>query len=280
VNPSTNWRLSGFGDEISPDPKIQAAVLSALGASAIEVRSAWSVNIVDLSSSQLRELKSILDDSGLEVSAIGSPIGKVPVDSPTGLEVERAKRAFEAANLLESKYVRIFSFYPVAGQDVDSNLEAVVEKLSLILRGAQENNLVLLHENEKDIFGDRPERILKLLENLNSQNFRLAWDSANFVQVGITDIPEAWEKLGEFVDYLQVKDARIADSEVVPPGEGDGGVEFVVQKLADRNYSGFASMEPHLSAAFSLGGFSGPAAFGIATRAFRAIAERNGVRLS
>jgi len=280
LNPSKNWRLSGFGDEISPDPKIQATVLSALGASAIEVRSAWDVNIVDLSHTQLREIKFILDDLGLGVSAIGSPIGKVPVESATEKEAERAKRAFEAANFLGSKYVRIFSFYPAARSDVDSNLGAVLEKLNRILEIAEAENLVLLHENEKDIFGDTPDRIMKLLDNLESPNFRLAWDSANFVQVGVTNIPEAWGKLGEFVAYLQVKDARLADSEVVLPGEGDGGVEFVVQKLVEKNYSGFASMEPHLSAAFSLGGFSGPTAFGMATRAFRALAERQGVKFS
>lgn len=37
----TPWKLSGFGDEIDPDPVVQIAVLQALGAQHIEVRSAW-----------------------------------------------------------------------------------------------------------------------------------------------------------------------------------------------------------------------------------------------
>ena len=42
------WTLSGFGDEIDPDPVVQTAVLSALGARFIEVRSAWGSNVVEL----------------------------------------------------------------------------------------------------------------------------------------------------------------------------------------------------------------------------------------
>ena len=53
------WTLSGFGDEIDPDPHIQVAVLQALGAQHIEVRSAWGVNIVDLDDERLDTLASV-----------------------------------------------------------------------------------------------------------------------------------------------------------------------------------------------------------------------------
>ena len=71
---SPTWILSGFGDEIDPDPTVQVAALQALGASYIEVRSAWGVNIVDLSTEQLDALALVLADRGMGVSAIASPI--------------------------------------------------------------------------------------------------------------------------------------------------------------------------------------------------------------
>jgi hypothetical protein len=40
--------LSGFADEISPDPRAQLAALAAESISHLELRSAWSVNIADL----------------------------------------------------------------------------------------------------------------------------------------------------------------------------------------------------------------------------------------
>ena len=55
------WELSGFGDEIDADPVVQVAVLQALGAHAIEVRSAWGVNVVDLDDEQLAGLHRLFD---------------------------------------------------------------------------------------------------------------------------------------------------------------------------------------------------------------------------
>jgi len=35
---SVSWQLSGFGDEIDADPRVQVAALQALGANHIDVR--------------------------------------------------------------------------------------------------------------------------------------------------------------------------------------------------------------------------------------------------
>ena len=71
------WTLSGFADEISPDLDEQVALVTRLGLRYIELRSAWDVNVLDLDGDQLRRVKTTLDDAGLGVSSIGSPIGKI-----------------------------------------------------------------------------------------------------------------------------------------------------------------------------------------------------------
>lgn len=115
---TVSWTLSGFGDEIDPDPVVQAAVLQALGASHIEVRSAWGVNIVDLSAERLDRLDrlaGVLAERGMGVSAIASPIGKVDVALPVEHEVERLGRAIAAAKRLDARFVRLFSFFRAEG---------------------------------------------------------------------------------------------------------------------------------------------------------------------
>jgi hypothetical protein len=47
------FQLTGFADEIDDDPLVQLAVLQALGAHFIEVRSAWGTNVADFSDSQV-----------------------------------------------------------------------------------------------------------------------------------------------------------------------------------------------------------------------------------
>ena len=63
------WLLSGFGDEVDPNPIVQGATLQALGASHIEVRSAWGTNVVDFTDDQLAELKRTLAERAMAVSA-------------------------------------------------------------------------------------------------------------------------------------------------------------------------------------------------------------------
>ena len=115
---------------------------------------------------------------------------------------------------------------------------------------------------------------------MGSDALRVAWDSANFVQVGVgRPHDEGYALLRPHLEYLQVKDARAADGSVVPSGQGDGQVRDTVAALAADGYAGFASLEPHLASAHELGGFSGPAAFGDAARAFARIAADEGVVL-
>lgn len=273
-----SWALSGFGDEIDDDPAVQIAVLQALGASYIEVRSAWGTNIVDLSDDQLAALAGLLKEKGMQVSAIASPIGKVDVSLPVEHEVERLRRAANAAKVLGAKYIRIFSFYYGESVPVDSIRDAVIERMRALAAVAEEEGVVLLHENEKDIFGDVPDRVLDIIESVKSPALKVAWDAANFVQVGVKPFDEAYAKLRPHLEYLQVKDALFSNGHVVPAGEGDGDVLRTVEALKADGFTGFASLEPHLAGAHGLGGFSGPTAFGIAARAFAKVTAEAGVQ--
>ncbi|MEN2737065.1 sugar phosphate isomerase/epimerase family protein [Microbacterium sp. X-17] len=275
------WALSGFGDEIDPDPAVQIAVLQALGANHIEVRSAWGVNIVDLDDAQLDRLAGILAERGMRVSAIASPIGKVDVALPIEHEVERLGRAIAAAKRLDARYIRLFSFYRAEGVPVEDIRDAVLTRMRALADAAEAEAVVLLHENEKDIYGDTPERCLDIVESVGSPALKLAWDSANFVQVGVPGpFTDGYALLRPHLEYLQVKDALAATSEVTPAGEGDGQLLETLTALRDDGYTGFASLEPHLTDVNALGGFSGPAAFGVAGRALRRLTDRIGVTLA
>jgi sugar phosphate isomerase/epimerase len=274
------WPLSGFGDEIDPDPAVQAAVLLALGASHIEVRSAWGTNVSELEPQQVATLKEILDEKGLKVSAVASPIGKVDVSLPVEHEVQRLRQIISVAKGLDTKYIRIFSFYRAEGQSQEDIRDDVIARLGALAAEAAEAGVVLLHENEKGIYGDTPERVLDIMKTVDSPSLRIAWDNANFVQVGVKPYTDGYAMLRPYLEYFQVKDALSTSGEVVPSGEGDGELDATIAALKADGFTGFASLEPHLASAHELGGFSGPVAFGVAARAFAALAAKNGVELS
>jgi sugar phosphate isomerase/epimerase len=278
VTPQT-WTLSGFGDEIDADPAIQLSVLAALGSRHIEVRSAWNTNIVDMTDAQLDTLAGHLKSRDMAVSAIASPIGKVDIADDDGGELARLGRAIAAAHRLGTRYIRIFSFYRAAGVAVESIRDDVLVRMASFADLAARNDIVLVHENEKDIYGDVPLRVLDLVESVASDALRLAWDNANFVQVGVRPFTDGYAMLRPYLEYLQVKDAVAGTGDVVAAGEGDGELLATVTALRDDGYAGFASLEPHLAIQHGLGGFSGPEAFGRAARAFAALTASIGVRL-
>lgn len=269
-----SWVLSGFADEISPDPQVQVAVLEALGIGHVEVRSAWDVNVVDFTPEHLATLAQLLRERGISVSAVASPIGKVGSDVDPDAEVARLRKAIVAAHELDSRYIRIFSFYPPEGAAAADVRDDVLQRMTALTKAAEQENVVLLHENEKGIYGDTPQRCVDLLESVGSPALRAAWDAANFVQVGVGHpFTEGFAMLRPHLEYVQVKDANAADGTVVPAGTGDGEWAATIAALRDDGYAGFASMEPHLASAHATGGFSGPRAFGVATRAFTGLLD-------
>ncbi|MBD3943885.1 sugar phosphate isomerase/epimerase [Microbacterium sp. NEAU-LLC] len=277
---STTWQLSGFGDEIDPDPRVQCAVLSALGARHIEVRSAWGTNIVDLDDEGLDALGATIRDAGMGVSAIASPIGKSELTEPAEFELGRLDRALRAAEALGSRYIRLFSFWCRERDAAVRGRDEILNRMGTWAERAAAAGVTLVHENEKHIYGDVPERVLDIVQTVDSPALRLAWDNANFVQVGVRPVSDGWAQLAPYVVYLQVKDARFADGAVVPAGEGDGELRETIAHLRDAGFSGFASLEPHLTDFTATGGFSGAEAFGRAARAFRSLTDDAGVTLA
>jgi sugar phosphate isomerase/epimerase len=265
------WTLSGFSDEISPDFTEQCEVATGLGLKYLEIRSAWDVNILDLSPDQLGTMRKTLSEYGLKVSSIGSPIGKIPISGEFAPHLERMRHAAEVAHLLNAPYIRIFSFFIPRGDDPAAYRAEVIDRMRALVRVAEEADLILLHENEKEIYGDIPDRCLDLVRSVGSPYLKLAWDPANFVQVGVRPFSEGYAKLRPHVEYIQIKDAHAADGTVVPAGQGDGEVAATVRALRHDGFDGFFSLEPHLATGHTTGGFSGPELFRSAWQAFTGI---------
>ena len=261
--------LSGFADEISPDLDEQLAVLAAESISHLELRSVWSTNVADLDDMQLARLRRRLHESGVHVSAIGSPIGKIGIDAPLAPELERLRRVAELASELGTTLVRVFSFFIPQAQDPQLYRARVIDRMGELAALAVDRGLVLAHENEKEIYGDRPERCADIIASVGSPALQATFDAANFVQCGVRPHSDAYELLRPYLVYVQVKDALTATGEVVPAGQGDGQIRETLAALRDSAFQGYLSLEPHLALAGRFGGFSGPDGFRLACGALK-----------
>lgn len=274
------WTLSGFADEIDDDLTTQCKTLNELGITHVEFRSAWGTNVLDLTDGQVEQAAATLAAHDLRVSSIGSPIGKINVEDDFDAHLVRADRALAVAQRLDAPFVRIFSFFLRPDQAPERHRDEVLHRMTALADRAAPTGVVLLHENEKDIYGDVPQRVLDIVESVGSPALALAWDPANYVQVGVRPFTEGYAALRPHTTYIQIKDALLASGDVVPAGEGDGEVRETVRALAADGFDGFFSMEPHLGEYTAFGALSGPENFTRATRAFTSILDSEGIPYS
>ena len=238
-------KISGFSDEIASDIDTQFAVLNKLGIKYFEPRGINGKNISTLNDNEVLALKAKMEEYGIKASSIGSPIGKIRITDNFEAHFEIFKRVVKTAKMLDTKYIRMFSFYHNGGAWTSEERADVIAKLERMIDYAKENDVVLLHENEKDIYGDTADRCLDLMETLGCENFRAVFDPANFVQCK-QNTKEAFDKLQKHVEYMHIKDAMAADGKVVPAGHGDGNFDYLLIRLFASGYDGFLSLEPHL----------------------------------
>jgi len=266
------FKLTGFGDEISPDLTTQLEVMELAGIRHLELRGIKGKNVLELNSEEIEEARQILKEKNFKISAIASPIGKIKISDDFSLDLQRFKKAISLAHIFEAKYIRIFSYYLPEGSLLSYSKE-VVRRIEEMTKIAEKENIILLLENEDDVYGDSPERCLEILENINSSYLRFTFDPANFIMAGVKPYREAFSKMIKYIEYLHIKDARFSDKVIVPAGEGDAEIKEILKELKEKNFDGFLSLEPHLAISGKMSGFSGAKLFKKAARALKKILE-------
>jgi sugar phosphate isomerase/epimerase len=263
------WTLSAFADEISPELDQQLETLAGEAIRHLEFRGVWKKNVLDLSDAEIETVKAALSRSGVAVSSIGSPIGKIAIGDDFAPHLARFQRAIQVAHALEAPFIRIFSFFMPPGQDPARYRDEVLDRMGRLVHAAEGSGVTLVHENEKEIYGDTPARCLDILTQIDSPILRAAWDPANFVQCGVRPHSEGYAALRPYIAYVHVKDALLGSGQVVPAGQGDGELRETIAALRESGFDGFFSLEPHLASAGKFSGFSGPDLFKVAAGAFK-----------
>jgi 3-dehydroshikimate dehydratase len=273
-------KLSAFADEISPDLNEQIRTCKENDVTHFELRGVNNKNVMDFDPPLRAEIHSKLRENGMGVISIGSPIGKVKIDDPWLPHFDRFKLAVELAEYFEAPFIRIFSYYPPdKGEDIRKHRDEVVRRMSAKVDYISSHNVVLVHENEKLIYGEHGSECLDLMKSINSPKLRTAFDFANFIEAG--DRPgENWPLLKPYTVHIHIKDCRKSDGKMVPAGQGDGEIGPILKDAYASGYRGFLTLEPHLSQGGQFSGFTGPTLFKVAVDALKEVCRQNGVPLA
>ncbi|UCC96532.1 MAG: sugar phosphate isomerase/epimerase [Phycisphaerales bacterium] len=273
-------KLSAFADEVTEDFLQQVKYLQSEGVGCIEPRFIDKKNIMDLTKQELNEAKKMIDDHGLKVSAIGSPIGKVKLDEPFEPHLDKFKHAVDLALFFETPYIRMFSYYAPEGKNIDDYREQVMERMAAKVELLDGVDVTMVHENEAHIYGHTAGNCVDLCESINSAKLRLAYDPANFVwgEKMTNNVEVCWPLMKPYVVHIHIKDWKLGAKDVGSiPGQGDGQIKELLAELAAMNYDGCMTMEPHLQLGGQFGGSTGPELFSRAIAAVRELAAEVGL---
>ena len=233
--------IHAFADEASPMIAGQIAAMRRNGLQGVEIRGVDGANVSDIPVEKAREVRRRLEDEGLYVWAVGSPIGKIAIDEDHAAHEEKLRYTLAVAEALGTKRIRMFSYYIPRGDDPAAWRSVVIDRLGTMLELAGDAGIDLCHENEKGIYGDNAVRCRELLDTFPA--LKGVFDPANFVQCGQETL-EAWRLLAGRIDYLHIKDA-LADGTVVPAGCGTGHLADILRAYLARGGRAM-TVEPHL----------------------------------
>ena len=240
--------ISGFSDEISSNLDEQIKTIKKYNMNYLCLRNINGKNISDYSLKEFKkEIFPKLEKNNIKVSSLGSPIGKIFIDEEKNFEkqLKILEELCKMANLLNTKYIRIFSFYIERGEHRKYR-DNVIEKLKKFSEIASSYKIILIHENEKDIYGDTAERCREIITKVSSPYFKVAFDFANFVQCN-EDTIKAYNLLKKDIVYIHIKDADKDSNQNVVCGTGQGKIKKILKDIIlKRNYKGFLTLEPHL----------------------------------
>jgi sugar phosphate isomerase/epimerase len=315
----TNVLLSGFADEAANQKTLdqQFAALAALGLRYFSIRFVDAgkgiKNVMALDTDELVTVQQKISEYGLNVSSLGSPLGKVKlcdIDDGTTTSyrpfdqymLEEVPRACELANTFGTKLIRGFSFYHPRGSDVESHFAQATDQVGKIADVCQQHGLIYGLEVEANLIGQNGHLLSKMHETINSDALVLIFDGGNLVTMGYSadEVFKQYKAMKPGLGWLHIKDFLNPGGKVdhvdeeaikhfVPADIGDSGharifadlAEFLPEldaRMSERGVPGvFLDLEPHVKGGGQFGGFSGPDGFGVALRALCRLCDQAGI---
>jgi len=313
--------LTGFADEAANQKTAtqQFAAFAALGLQYYSIRfidvGGGIKNVMQLTKSEISKIRHLEDEYGLNVSSIGSPIGKIKLqdvkDGTKNVYVPfkkylnaDVKKACDRAHAFETKLIRGFAFYHPKGSDPWDHVPEVVDRLGQIAETCHRSDLTFGLEIEANLVGQNGELLAEIHRQVNHPAMMLIFDAGNIVTQGYTaaETFEQYERMKPGLGWMHIKDFshktptrrtkhvnEAALKNFVPADEGDSAHEAILKdfremipklsrRLRRRGIPGvFLDLEPHVKGGGQFGGFSGPDGMGVAIKGLCRVLDYVGI---
>jgi len=240
------WRLSGFADEAGLSVEEQIQAVSDSGLRFIDLRGIGDHNVSQLPIDQAENFRKMLDNAGIRVNMLGTPIGKIDIKDDFQIDLDRLEHLKAMAEVFDCRDIRVFSYFNKSDKPREQWRQVALDRLGQLKGNAGKAGLSLWCENELGIFGDYCDNVKLIADQLrDGETFRMIFDFDNYNQAG-EDVYANWGKLKDQTDGFHLKDST-KDCMHVPIGQGAGCATQILSDALKMGWQGPLSMEPHLA---------------------------------
>lgn len=255
------WKLGIITDEITQDLAKALDFISEYHLHYCELREIWGLNMMNATPADVDRARKLIEDHGLTVSDIASPIFKWNLPQMPAKAEKRdtfkanfteddrdtlLHKSFELAHTLGSHKVRIFSYWRVDNRE--KAFPYVRDSLAEAAELAGKNDILLVLENEHTCNVGTGEELGHLLSAVNSPHLKGNWDPGNAAMLGEVPFPNGYAAVRGKLGHMHVKDVRKSSTgklEWAPVGGGFIDWRGQFEALKRDGYNETLSLETH-----------------------------------
>ncbi|MCD7847830.1 MAG: sugar phosphate isomerase/epimerase [Oscillospiraceae bacterium] len=235
-------KLFAFGGELRTELSDQIEAVKRNNLNGIELGGTEFGPISDISFVAACLIRKKLNDSGLEVLALGTSIGRIGIKDDFEAQIEKLKNTLEVCKVLGAEKVRISSFFIPGFEKPEDYKNLVIDRIGRMNELAGAHGVTLCLENRSSCYGGIAERCHDILSAFPEMVG--VFNPTEFVKAE-EDVMAAWDKLRSRIAYIHVSDIS-EDGKPVPAGCGIAHIRDLTRKFIERGGRNF-SIDPGLT---------------------------------
>jgi L-ribulose-5-phosphate 3-epimerase len=255
--------IAAITDEFSFDLDTALEAMAQVGMTGAELRLIGDRNIVDFSDDEVARVRERVEQRGMQVLSIASPVLKCvlpdapPLDERFQQDVfgssytvadqpRLSKRAFEIAERAGAKIIRVFSYWRTTAPE--QCLDRIVTALRDLADRAADRGLIIGLENEHACNVATGVEAGRVLAALDHPALKSIWDPANASILGEVPFPDGYAALPHHrIAHVHAKDCVVQGQKPTWGPLGEMGIDWrgQIAALKRDGYAGAISLETH-----------------------------------
>ncbi|MBR2353907.1 MAG: sugar phosphate isomerase/epimerase [Clostridia bacterium] len=248
MNGKLPFSVGVITDEVSQSLAVAIEFCKQFGLTALELRSVDGVSPFDWTEAQVKDMKALCDEHGMQVVAISAPLFKCEIGDTDAVanHVASFERLCGFAKILDADLIRGFDFW-----ECGASLEDRAKKYAPIIELCEKYDVFCALEYDPSVHSSDPLKLSEMVNAINHKRIGALYDPGNglYSDPSIVPYPQGYEALKDRLCHIHVKDAIAYASpkgtEAVRVGEGQVDWHGLFTRLLRDGYDGYVMLETH-----------------------------------